>query len=99
MRLLLLVALCLLVGCATPAPILAAASGNTRDLRLIQDVVIPKLPADMQADWTENLIVFAVRSQVLEAYLRGDHEFHQRVAEAAETERALTAREEAGDGR
>lgn len=92
MRLLLLVALCLLLGCATPAPILVKAAGMTRDLRLIQDLVVPKLPEDMQADWTENLITFVVGNQVVEAYLRGDHEFRQGDAEEAELKRTLTAR-------
>jgi len=90
-------ALCLLVlvavsaGCATSPEILAAAHGNTRDLRLLTDTVIPKLPPEMQAEWTENCITFVVRSQVIEAHLKGER-FDQAASEKAETERVLAAR-------
>lgn len=89
---LLALALCVLaVGCATPPAILAAAAGNTRDLRLVTDTVVPQLPAAMQADWTENLITFTVRAEALEAYLKGER-FDQHAAEAAEAQRTLDAR-------
>ncbi len=90
--------LSLCLGCSTPPAVLAASQGSIRDLRLLNDQVVPQLPADLQVDWTENLIAFVVREQVIHAYLNGDKHFDQRAAEAAEAKRVLAARKAAPDG-
>ncbi len=74
------------------------AAGNTRDLRLVQDLVVPKLPAAMQDEWTENLATFIVRSQVMEAALAGEEKPDQAALEAAELTRARVARGEEPGG-
>lgn len=81
----LVLSMCLLVvGCATPERVLVGSNGNVRDLRLIQDEVISKLPADMQAAWMENLVTFTVRAESIHAYLEGAKEFNLKSRETEE---------------
>lgn len=82
----------MLVGCRAPGPIIAAEQGTIRDLREMHTAIIPLLPADQQASWTETLIAYTVRCQVIEAWMTNAGAFDQKAAEQAETQRVLAER-------
>lgn len=81
----------LLAGCCTPNDALKrAASGNTRDLRLIRSEVITQLPTTeveigdktwtLRGLWDNRIAAFLVRARAIEAGLADDKSFDTKQA-------------------
>lgn len=86
--------LVLSVGCCSiPKAELAKQAGfAARDFRETNIEIVPLIPENLRADWTENLVTSAVRCRVMQAALLGERGADQKALEADEFEAVKAGR-------